>query len=233
MSRAQEWLVSRLMTSDFMFWAAKEVLPEEMIGFLLPTDPALLSQVPESERRRAYAILDQILPISRRWRGMQNDAKLAGHPTRVDFARLRVPLLLLPAEDDRFGTAPTARAIAQQVQGARLVVFETGGHILLGCHQDSAAEIVRFVREDSNLGSRPGPLRERQLSLADASKPPVCFRPGCVIRGSILIDVILHANPRAPAAALSLCRNPRLYPMGVATVNSPGKVVRLFNDLEC
>lgn len=145
MSRAQEWLVSRLMTSDFMFWAAKEVLTEQMIGFLLATDPTLLSQVPESERRRAYAILDPISPISRRWRGMLNDAKLAGHPTRVDFAGLRVPLLLLSAEDDRFGTAPTARAIAQQVQGARLVVYESGGHILLGCHQASAAEIVRFV----------------------------------------------------------------------------------------
>ena len=57
-------------------------------------------------------ILDQILPISRRWRGMLNDAKLAGHPARVDLRQLRVPLLLLSADDDRFGTAPTARAIS-------------------------------------------------------------------------------------------------------------------------
>lgn len=153
MSAPQEWLVRRLMTSDFLFWMGKEVLPEQMIGFLLATDPALLSQVSELERRRAYAILDQILPISRRWRGMLNDAKLAGHPSRVDFSQLRVPLLLQSADDDRFGTALTARAIARKVRGSRLVVYPTGGHIFLGHQQDSAAVTARFVREHSQSTS--------------------------------------------------------------------------------
>ena len=152
MSAAQESLVRRLMTSDFLFWAGKETLAKQMIGFLLATDPALLSQVSESEQHRAYAILDQILPISRRWRGMLNDAKLAGHPSRVDFSQLRVPLLLLSAEDDQFGTAPTARAIARQVSGSRLIIYPTGGHIFLGHQRESAAETARFVREYSEPG---------------------------------------------------------------------------------
>lgn len=152
MNAAQEWLVRRLMSSDFLFWAGKEVLAEQMIGFLLATDPALLSQVSDVEQRRAYAILDQILPISRRWRGMLNDAKLAGHPARVDFRQLRVPLLLLSAEDDGFGTAPTARAIARQAPGSRLIIYPTGGHIFLGHQRDSAAETARFVRKHSDAG---------------------------------------------------------------------------------
>ena len=147
MSPAQEWLVRRLVTSDFLYWAARETVPERLIGFLLATDPALLDAVPPDERRRAFAILDQILPISRRWRGMLNDAKLAGHPARVDFRGLRVPLLLLSADDDRFGTAPTAQAIARRVLGSRLVIYPTGGHIFLGRQLDSANEIARFVRE--------------------------------------------------------------------------------------
>src|SRR5690606_18534934 len=93
MSAAQEWVVRRLMTSDFLFWAAKETLAKQMIGLLLATDPELVAQAPIAERQRAYAILDQIQPISRRWRGMLNDAKLAGHPALVDFTQLRVPLL--------------------------------------------------------------------------------------------------------------------------------------------
>ena len=102
--------------------------------------------MPPDERQRAFAILDQILPISHRWRGMLNDAKLAGHPARVDFSRMRVPLLLLSAEDDRFGTAPTAQAIARRVPGSQLVVYPTGGHIFLGRQPDSAREVARFVR---------------------------------------------------------------------------------------
>lgn len=145
MSPAQEWLVRRLLTSDFLFWSAKETMGKQLIGFLLATDPRLLDEMPPAERQRAYAILNQILPISRRWRGMLNDAKLAGHPARVDFGQLRVPLLLLSAADDRFGTARTARAIARQAPGSRRVIYPTGGHILLGHQEDSATETARFV----------------------------------------------------------------------------------------
>lgn len=146
MSPAQEWLVRRLVTSDFLFWAARKAMADRLVGFLLATDPALLAQSP-AERQRAYAILDQILPISRRWRGMLNDARLAGHPAQVDLSRLRVPLLLMSAEDDCFGTAPTARAIARRVPGSRLVTYPSGGHIFVGHQTDSAAEIARFIRE--------------------------------------------------------------------------------------
>ena len=150
MSPAQEWLVRRLVTSDFLFWAAGKTMPKRMIGFLLATDPKLLSEVSQGERRRAYATLDQILPISRRWRGMLNDTKLAGHPARVDFQQLRVPLLILSATDDRFGTAATARAIARRVPAARLVIYPTGGHIFLGHQSESAAETARFVRDHAS-----------------------------------------------------------------------------------
>ena len=149
MSPAQEWLVRRLVTSDFLFWTARTTMPKRLVGFLLATDPALLSQVTPAERRRAFAILDQILPISRRWRGMLNDAKLAGHPAEVDLSRLRVPLLLLSADDDRFGTAPTSRAITRQVPGSRLIIYPTGGHIFLGHQRDSAKEIAGFVKQYS------------------------------------------------------------------------------------
>ena len=146
MSPTQEWVVRRLVTSDFLFWAAKGMLREQMIGFLLATDPKLVAQASSTERRRAYRILDQILPISTRWRGMLNDGKLAGHPARVDFAKLRTPLLILSAEDDRFGTAPTAKAIARRVPAAHLIIYPTGGHVFVGHQEDSAAEIARFIR---------------------------------------------------------------------------------------
>jgi pimeloyl-ACP methyl ester carboxylesterase len=70
-------------------------------------------------------------------------------PAGVDLRQLRGPLLLLSADDDRFGTAATARAIARQVPGSRLIIYRTGGHIFLGHQRDSAAEIARFVREHS------------------------------------------------------------------------------------
>lgn len=149
MSPAQEWIVRRLITSDFAYWAARETVPKQLIGFLLATDPALLEQVSRQERERAYRILDQILPISARSQGMLNDARLAGHPAQVDFRTLRTPTLIISAEDDRFGTAGTAKAIAAQLPSARMRLFPTGGHVLLGHDGESAHEIQRFVKAHS------------------------------------------------------------------------------------
>lgn len=146
MSPAQEWVVRRLVTSDFLYWAAREVAPERLIGFLLATDPTLLGKVSPQERERAYRILDQLMPISARWRGMLNDARHAGNPARVDFRQLQVPILIISADDDRFGTAATSRAIARQRPDARLVVFPSGGHIFLGHDAEAAGLVAEFVR---------------------------------------------------------------------------------------
>jgi pimeloyl-ACP methyl ester carboxylesterase len=147
MSPRQEWIVRRLITSNFAYWAARKIAPKQLIGFLLATDPALLEQVSRQEPKRAYRILDQMLPISARSQGMLSDADLAGHPARVDFRRLQVPTLIISAEDDRFGTAGTSKAIARQMPSARLLLFPTGGHILLGRDEESSRAIKRFVTE--------------------------------------------------------------------------------------
>lgn len=152
MSPAQEWMVRRLVTSDFLYWSARKVAPRQLIGFLLATDPALLEQVPADEHARAYRILDQMLPISARWQGMLNDARLAGHPNKMDFRTIRIPTLIISAEDDRFGTAATSKAIARQMPSSRLLLFPNGGHILLGHDGESAREIVRFVNQHDESG---------------------------------------------------------------------------------
>ena len=76
----QQFLVSKLLTSELWFWALSKVAANQLIGTLLATDPRLLRTVSESERKRAYTILDELMPISRRSRGMLNDGHFAGSP---------------------------------------------------------------------------------------------------------------------------------------------------------
>lgn len=57
MSAFQSKAVRVLLNSDFIYWSALKTAPERLIGTLLATDPALLSKVNPSERRRAFAIL--------------------------------------------------------------------------------------------------------------------------------------------------------------------------------
>ncbi|MDQ2092002.1 alpha/beta fold hydrolase [Marimonas arenosa] len=141
----QQFLVRQVLTSDFWFWSLATLAPERMFGTLLATDPVLLDRVSPAERERAHLILTDLMPIAPRARGMMNDGYFSGHPTDLDFAAITAPTLILSAEDDRFGTAETARLIAARVPGARLVIYPDGGHIWLGHDADLAREIAEFV----------------------------------------------------------------------------------------
>jgi 2-hydroxy-6-oxonona-2,4-dienedioate hydrolase len=145
MSAVQEKAVRTLLASDFAYWSALNIAPEQLIGTLLATNPALLAKISEAERRRAFAILSDIMPIRARAKGMLNDAHQAGHPAEMDFSQLRMPVLLISAEDDRFGTAATARKIAGVVPQAELIILPDGGHIWLGHDEEVAQRIDRFI----------------------------------------------------------------------------------------
>ena len=147
MSAMQELLVRRLTTSNLLFWVGIRAARDQMIGTLLATDPALVGRATPSEQRRADRILDEIMPVARRSKGMLNDAKLAGNPARADFSKITVPTLVLSVADDRFGTAATARDIAAAVPNSRLVIYPQGGHIWIGHDDDLWREVARFLVE--------------------------------------------------------------------------------------
>lgn len=145
MGAAQEKAVRALLASDFLYWSLLHTAPETLIGNLLATDPALLHRVDASERARAFAILSTMMPIAARAKGMLNDAYQAGHPAELDFAKIEPPVLLISAEDDRFGTAATARRIATIVPKAEITILPDGGHIWLGHDVAVAERIDRFL----------------------------------------------------------------------------------------
>jgi pimeloyl-ACP methyl ester carboxylesterase len=147
MSPPQEKAVRALLNSDFLYWSALNASPEKLVGTLLATDPALLASVSQVERARAFAILSDMMPIGARAKGMLNDAHQAGNPAKMDFSQLAMPVLLISAEDDRFGTAATARKIAGVVPQAQLTILPDGGHIWLGHDEEVALRIHRFLLE--------------------------------------------------------------------------------------
>jgi 2-hydroxy-6-oxonona-2,4-dienedioate hydrolase len=142
----QRIAVNAVLGSDFWFWSMARLAPGQMIRALLATDPALLDLVPETERQRANAILNQILPVSRKGNGFKTDAFWAGTPSPIAFDRIATPTLILSCEDDLFGTAATARLLAERIPGAAITIYPTGGHIWLGHDEDLADRIAGFVR---------------------------------------------------------------------------------------
>jgi pimeloyl-ACP methyl ester carboxylesterase len=137
--------VDAVLGSNPAFWVLATLAPGQMIRTLLATDPALLDRVDAGERQRVALILDGLMPTSRKADGLRTDAFWAGAPTTTDHARIAAPTLILSCEDDLFGTAATARLLADRIPGARLTIWPEGGHIWLGHDADLTREIGAFV----------------------------------------------------------------------------------------
>ena len=142
----QRAVVARVLGLDALFWAASSLAPQTMIGTLLATDPALLDAVSPEERARAFRTLRSLMPISRRARGIAADGHFAGAPFALEIGRVSCPVLAISAEDDRFGTAGTARLIGDRLAGAETLIFPQGGHIWLGHDADMAEAVAAFLR---------------------------------------------------------------------------------------
>ena len=138
--------MNAMLQSDFLFWAALRTIPDIMIGTMLATDPSLVAAASEDERHRVQEILWNILPVSRRSRGLLNDARLASHTAPMALEAISLPTLTISVEDDRFGTAEAAKHIAATVRGAKLILYPSGGHIWVGHNAELFGEVDAFLR---------------------------------------------------------------------------------------
>lgn len=120
------FICERSLHSDFLFWAISKFFPAGADRVVLGTPPAVIAAASRDEQARAAGVLRDILPISRRQVGLSLEGRLTTEPLSAPLESMRVPVLAISAEDDLYGTRDTARLIAGQVPGARLVVYPSG-----------------------------------------------------------------------------------------------------------
>jgi len=141
------FVIRATLHSDFLYWAATKLARDTLIKTILGTPPEDFRAAPAEDQARALEIMRHILPISQREKGIWNDAMISPAVPRYDLERMRVPTLLISAEDDLYGTFPSARYTADHIPGARLVGYPTGGHLLLGHWNEATSEVVAFLRQ--------------------------------------------------------------------------------------
>ena len=127
-----------------------------MIKTILATPPEVVEEAGVEERARVAEMLRNILPVSQRQQGLRNDAAVTSSLSRYGLERITVPSLVISVADDLFGTCESARYTAQHVPNARFVGYESGGHLWVGHHQEVLAEIVAFLKQqtDGNVSSQ-------------------------------------------------------------------------------
>jgi 2-hydroxy-6-oxonona-2,4-dienedioate hydrolase len=142
-------VVRAIFSSDFLAWAALKVMPivpGGMFPMMLGTDAAVVRAAEPHEQARVQQVLDHLLPVSPRDRGIQFDIKTVATHEPYPIEKITCPVLTISAEDDRFGTASRSRKIAASVIDGRVIIYPTGGHALVGHYGDAMREIATFLR---------------------------------------------------------------------------------------
>ncbi|RST85553.1 alpha/beta hydrolase [Aquibium carbonis] len=146
-------VIKAALGSDMLFWAAIRMAPAFMTRMVLATDPALLEAAGEAERQRVRNMLFHVLPVSRRKAGLLMDMATAGDPPPHPLETITCPVLAISAKDDLYGTAAAARHIAARAPDARLLLFDDGGHMLVGHDAAMWRAVLDFI-EASGGGNR-------------------------------------------------------------------------------
>ena len=138
-------ILNTLMRSDAAFWLATELARRSMIENILGTPIAVAERASAAEREELDATLMSVLPVSRRWAGLLNDAAVVSTLTRPPLEQITAPTLLISAEDDLYGTYRGAQYAADHIPGARFIGYRDGGHLLIGHSGEVRKEIAAFA----------------------------------------------------------------------------------------
>ena len=109
----------------------------------LPTRASL------QERARVDAMLANIQPVSQRADGLRSDTAASKHLLPLLLEWIRAPTLVISARDDRYGTYASAQYTAGQIQGAKFIGFEQGGHTWVGHNDEVMAAVVHLLLPQS------------------------------------------------------------------------------------
>ncbi len=140
-----EELLLGVLKSDFVFWSALHLARDPIIEHLLATPPALVHAASAAERKRVDTMMANILPVSLRAEGLRNETVITTHLQPVALDAIRAPTLIISAKDDGYGTCDNAQYLAAHISNARLIGYDTGGHLLIGHSDDLEREILAWI----------------------------------------------------------------------------------------
>jgi 2-hydroxy-6-oxonona-2,4-dienedioate hydrolase len=139
-------VLNGLFKSDFAFWFLGKYMQPQLLSFLGVTPEVQAKLTSEDRSWVSDAFLPSLNPISPRQPGMLND--------RINFVsigypleKVSVPTLIVNAKDDTLVNPSHSAYAAQKIPGASHLEFESGGHVLLGHHNDTRSAVTGFLAQ--------------------------------------------------------------------------------------
>jgi pimeloyl-ACP methyl ester carboxylesterase len=144
--RRMPYRVARfLWGSDRLMWTIRRHFRERLTRLIA------VRPLRAADRARVEAELDGIFPLSRRVDGALFDAFVSNPDINArGLADISTPTLIVHARDDALAPCWGGIALAERIPGARLLVVEDGGHLMLGEHPEVAVAVEALLRSTSD-----------------------------------------------------------------------------------
>jgi 2-hydroxy-6-oxonona-2,4-dienedioate hydrolase len=133
-------MLVRLFAHDFPYWAVTTLFENQFIE-LMGVDREVARRFTPEETRWVQRLMESMRPASLRSRGARFDH--LAPPAGERIAGIRAPTLVIHGEDDRLQLFENALFAEATIPGARLLRFETGGHLVAITERATVREAVR------------------------------------------------------------------------------------------
>ncbi len=141
-----DWFYNSLFRFDFIYWAVSHTVKNFLIK-KFGVDPAVLKTLNHDEKKWVEEVLQIFHPASQRYPGIRNDQKATISNKQYDLDRINLPTLILHALDDRLNDYDFATYAHARIYDSELRTFPSGGHFVIGIHQQCRDAIAGFLKK--------------------------------------------------------------------------------------
>ncbi len=121
-------MLMTIFRHDPLYWAISKLFRRQLME-LMGADDAVIAGLTPVQRELVDQMIDYMNPVSPRSAGAAFDNKAAMPNERI--SAIRAPTLVIHAADDTLQLHRHAQFAASTIPGAKLLRFETGGHLVI------------------------------------------------------------------------------------------------------
>lgn len=143
-------LMKVIFGNNFIYWSFVKLMNENMLKMAGVPEPILK----DLSKQKKAALMGEIIlggfPINQRTKGVINDMYLSNPDINHNYAfeQIKVPVLIISAKDDPLCLYEGAFTLKEAIPNAKLVSYETGGHLILGHEKEIQKEISEFIKSN-------------------------------------------------------------------------------------
>lgn len=139
-------IIHLIQQSDYTYWIFSEFMQSSILDMMGVPEDVFESFDPE-QKQMAQEMLDVMHPMTLRYKGTINDAKML-YLENISTGDITSPTLILHSRDDALVNYYHAMNSHDKIKHSKLILLETGGHAMLSQLNEVKRDIKEFLKEN-------------------------------------------------------------------------------------